>query len=172
MSAVQIQGNASGTGTLTIAAPNTNTNQTLTLPDQTGTFMVNGPAFSAYQSSAQTIATNTTTKVTFDTEEFDTNSNFASSRFTPTVAGYYQINTFVSWGTPTWGDGYLFKNGSSFKQIFYSYSASVSGVNGSTLIYLNGSSDYVEIYLRFGVGQVLAASSTSTWFQGVLVRGA
>jgi len=39
MSAVQIQGNASGTGTLTIAAPSTNTNQTLTLPDQTGTLI-------------------------------------------------------------------------------------------------------------------------------------
>jgi hypothetical protein len=39
MSAVQIQGNASGTGTLTIAAPNTNTNQTLTLPDLTGTLI-------------------------------------------------------------------------------------------------------------------------------------
>ena len=42
MSAVQIQGNASGTGTLTIAAPNTNTNRTLTLPDGTGTFTVAG----------------------------------------------------------------------------------------------------------------------------------
>jgi hypothetical protein len=42
MSAVQIQGNASGTGTLTIAAPNTNTNRTLTLPDGTGTFSVAG----------------------------------------------------------------------------------------------------------------------------------
>ena len=42
MSLVQVQGNASGTGTLTIAAPNTNTNRTLTLPDGTGTFTVNG----------------------------------------------------------------------------------------------------------------------------------
>jgi len=42
MSAVQIQGNASGTGTLTVAAPNTNTNRTLTLPDGTGTFTVAG----------------------------------------------------------------------------------------------------------------------------------
>ena len=39
MSAVQVQGNASGTGTLTIAAPNTNSNRTLTLPDQTGTVL-------------------------------------------------------------------------------------------------------------------------------------
>jgi hypothetical protein len=44
MSAVQIQGNASGTGTLTIAAPNTNTNQTLTLPDQTGTLLTGSGA--------------------------------------------------------------------------------------------------------------------------------
>ncbi len=42
MSAVQIQGNASGTGTLTVAAPSTNTNRTLTLPDGTGTFSVAG----------------------------------------------------------------------------------------------------------------------------------
>jgi hypothetical protein len=44
MSAVQIQGNASGTGTLTVAAPNTNTNQTLTLPDQTGTLLTGAGA--------------------------------------------------------------------------------------------------------------------------------
>jgi hypothetical protein len=44
MSAVQIQGNASGTGTLTVAAPNTNTNRTLTLPDQTGTLLTGSGA--------------------------------------------------------------------------------------------------------------------------------
>jgi hypothetical protein len=42
MSFVTISGNASGTGTLNIAAPNTNSNRTLTLPDGTGTFTVNG----------------------------------------------------------------------------------------------------------------------------------
>ena len=51
----------------------------------------NGPAFSAYQSSAQTLSSNTATKLTFTTEEFDTNNNFASSTFTPTVAGYYLV---------------------------------------------------------------------------------
>ena len=42
MSLVKVSGNASGTGTLTIAAPNTNSDRTLTLPDGTGTFTVNG----------------------------------------------------------------------------------------------------------------------------------
>ena len=52
----------------------------------------NGPAFSAYQSTLQSFSSNTVTKVLFQTEEYDTNSNFASSRFTPTVAGYYQLS--------------------------------------------------------------------------------
>jgi len=42
MRAISLQGNAGGTGTLTVAAPSTNTNRTLTLPDGTGTFTMNG----------------------------------------------------------------------------------------------------------------------------------
>ena len=40
-------------------------------------------------SDVQTLSSGTLTKVTFDTELFDTNNNFASSRFTPTIAGQY-----------------------------------------------------------------------------------
>jgi hypothetical protein len=40
MSKISLTPNALGTGTLTIAAPNTSTNRTLTLPDETGTFLV------------------------------------------------------------------------------------------------------------------------------------
>lgn len=39
MSAVQIQGNASGTGTVTVAAPNTNSNRNILLPDATTTLV-------------------------------------------------------------------------------------------------------------------------------------
>jgi hypothetical protein len=54
---------------------------------------ITGPAFSVYQSSQQTgISNQTWTKVTLTTENFDTDSKFASSRFTPTVAGYYQLS--------------------------------------------------------------------------------
>jgi len=70
MSAVQIQGNASGTGTLTIAAPNTNTNRTLTLPDEGGTFVTSGsstyltskiqPITASVASSAMTVTLNPT----------------------------------------------------------------------------------------------------------------
>lgn len=42
MSAIAITSSGSGAGTLSIAAPITATNRTLTLPDGTGTFSVNG----------------------------------------------------------------------------------------------------------------------------------
>lgn len=42
MSKIAIEGNASGTGTFTIASPNSNSSRTLSLPDGTGTFVVNG----------------------------------------------------------------------------------------------------------------------------------
>jgi len=58
MSAISLQGNASGTGTLTIAAPNTNTNRTLTLPDNTGTFNTTGRAGTILQIVGSTTAGN------------------------------------------------------------------------------------------------------------------
>lgn len=46
MSRIAFNGNALGTGTVTIASPNTNSDQTLTLPDSTGTVLLNGGAAS------------------------------------------------------------------------------------------------------------------------------
>jgi hypothetical protein len=180
MSLVAISGNANGTGTLTIAAPNTNSDYTLTLPTNTGTlittastFSGTGPAFSAYQNSAQTLLTSTSTKITYDVEEFDTNSNFASSRFTPTVAGYYNFSTAIQMGVQasviilT-----FFKNGSAAKAVGQTSTSLLSLISGSALIYCNGSTDYVEVYAQLGTGQALSASSSQTYFQGVLVRAA
>jgi hypothetical protein len=56
-------------------------------------FGVNTPAFSAYLSASQTINNDTHTTATFNTEIFDTDSNFDTStyRFTPTTSGKYLI---------------------------------------------------------------------------------
>jgi hypothetical protein len=64
MSAIKLQGNAGGTGTLTVAAPSTNTNQTLTLPDNTGTFITNKTAGTVLQFITQNDAGSTTTSTT------------------------------------------------------------------------------------------------------------
>ena len=137
------------------------------------------PAFSAYKSSNQTVSSNTWTKITFDTEEFDTNSNFASSRFTPTVAGYYQINAAIYFAYN--GSGYttvetrLYKNGSSFKNGTQSYAdpykANAWCFTTAVLVYLNGSTDYVEMYANTS-GTTIYGSQLDTYMQGFLARSA
>lgn len=46
MSNITLSANAGGSGIFTIASPNSNTNRTLTLPDETGTFLTSGGAIS------------------------------------------------------------------------------------------------------------------------------
>lgn len=110
----------------------------------------NAPAFSAYLSANQNITSSTATKIAFNTKEFDTANAFdavTNYRFTPQVAGYYQFNcTCVNSGTSITNNWLrIYKNGSA-------YSSGIGGgvstgyLNASDLIYLNGSTDYVEVY--------------------------
>lgn len=137
------------------------------------------PAFSARNSASQNVTSGVWTKVVFDTEIFDTNSNFASSAFTPTVAGYYQINTSIrlnSSGTSS-HDITIYKNGAAYTSI--SGSQADSGTDhtfsGSDLIYCNGTTDYIEIYaLMVGGGTPnfgYATSAACCKFSGNLVSG-
>ena len=132
------------------------------------------PAFSAYASANQSFSQSTFTKITFGTEEFDTNSNFASNRFTPTVAGYYEINTAAVnvQGGNNFTSTYLYKNGTLYKQMSAMFGTEAYIGNGIT-VYLNGSSDYLEIYVfATGTSPAIqgAAGGSATWFTGVGVR--
>jgi hypothetical protein len=132
-----------------------------------------GPAFSAYNSATQAISSATATKVVFDTKEYDTNSNFASSRFTPTVAGYYSC--FSSCAIPSASNAgeaqiYFKKNNT-----IYYYGQDIQATHAYTilansLIYLNGSTDYIEVFMYLGTGGTLQA--TLQYFQAVMVRSA
>jgi len=162
-----------GTGTITGISAGGLPDATITQAELAAGVAGNGPAFSAYQSSAQTLVTSTSTKITYDVEEFDTNSNFASSRFTPTVAGYYNFSAAIQMGVQasiivlT-----FFKNGSAEKVVGQTSTSLVSLINGSALIYCNGTTDYVEVYAIVGIGQALFASSSTVYFQGAMVRAA
>jgi hypothetical protein len=178
MSSVVISGDTSGA--ITLSAPAVAGTNTITLPAATGTVMVSGnmPAFSAYLSSNQSISSATWTKLTFDTEEFDTNNNFASSTFTPTVAGYYQITAcFGSSG----GGGIglkIYKNGSAYKLGTWLSLPSGSWSAGSSfpiagLVYCNGSTDYIEIYGYNSTGSpIVQSGSDVTYFQATMTRSA
>ena len=180
MSSIVISGDSSGT--VTLAVPSAAGTNTATLPAATGTVMVSGniPTFSYYQSSAQTgLASGSETKITFTTSEFDTTGGmYSSSRFTPTVSGYYQINACVYLsGSIAASLTEIRKNGSVLK--FGDYQAfpsnvSETGASVSSLVYCNGSTDYIEIYVFYaGTGTASTnATQPRTWFNGCLVRSA
>jgi len=149
--------NSSGGGSITINEPATASNFTHTLPSATGTVMVSGnmPAFSAYRGTGgqQSVTSQTWTKVQLNTENFDTANCFDSTtnyRFTPNVAGYYQINGSLYFtGTATVRAIVAFwKNGSELTVGSYmgSYNATQGVAVVSTLVYMNGTTDYIELY--------------------------
>jgi hypothetical protein len=142
-----------------------------------------GPAFSAYLSSSQAIATATYTKVQLNIKEFDTNNAFDNAtnyRFQPNIAGYYLISGCLYFNiapvTLSNGSLHIYKNGSTFK--FVNLDAnSGNGHYGSTVtsvIYLNGSTDYIELYVyqNNGSSQNIVGQSNATYLSGVMVRSA
>lgn len=133
-----------------------------------------GPAFHASAGGAQTVSSTVNTKITL-TEDFDTNADFASSRFTPTVAGYYQINGAVWFNAATsasYAGVLIYKNGASYSLNYASGYTSTSGsVSVSDIVYLNGSTDYVELYGRAS-GTGTLTITANTFFSGCLIRGA
>lgn len=188
MSSMVLSGDTSGSVTVTVpAVAGTNT---ITLPANTGTVLTTasvygntGPAFSAYAGGSQSIPANgTSTKVSINVKEFDTNSNFDTSnfRFTPTVAGYYQINgcATISTAVSTRDFGtVLYKNGSAYKQGTTNaiFSGDYSGSNVSTIVYFNGSSDYVELYCfnnSSGAISTIVSGVSFCYLNGALIRSA
>jgi len=144
-------------------------------------YNLQGPAFSAYQSASSQAITNASfTKVVLDATEFNINSNFDNTtnyRFTPTVAGYYQVSGHCTFGTgATTSEALItiYKNGVRFKDGLDYIPVSGYGFLVSALIYFNGSTDYVELYVyqSSGGNKSLSNNAYSTYFQAVMVRSA
>ena len=178
MASLVLNGNTSGS--VTISSPAVSGTTTLTLPTTSGTVMVNGPAFSAYANANQSVTSGVLTKINLNTETFDTNNNFDTStyRFTPTVSGYYQINgVFQSQATNMSAMVLnIYKNGSSYK----SQTSNLTGTPAffsmsiSDVVYLNGSTDYIELYGQINASSslIISGGSLYTYMSGVLVRSA
>ena len=136
-----------------------------------------GPAFLAYRSADTAFVNGVWTKTPFNAESFDTDNCFDSTtnyRFTPNKAGYYNIQTQVrvSPSPVKWAQLRLYKNGSSVRTHLIDSAASNQDLRISTLIYMNGSSDYLEIYYYVeGTGNVGGDSTNYiSWFDGVWIR--
>ena len=148
----------------------------------------NGPAFYAFRAtSVQSVSTTTFTKIQFNGESFDTANCFDSStnyRFTPNVAGYYQINATVNSNYSTLKRllFQLYKNGVAYNSLAdldkgTAEASSFNSASGSTLVYMNGSTDYLEVYVYLNgttSGSTLGVyfGPEFTNFSGYLARSA
>ena len=135
------------------------------------------PAFIAYGNAFVTASNATYTKIAYAVSSYDSNSNYNSSnsRFTPNVAGYYQINAQIQCAGSAIGAIAIaiFFNGSQVIQGNYIPLSTIGPcvqVNG--IIHLNGSSDYVEIYgyQSSGGNLSIGANAYPITFTGALVR--
>jgi hypothetical protein len=141
-----------------------------------GPIMIGGGIFGAHSNAATALAANTAAKVNFQVTDFDTSGNFSSSRFTPQVPGYYQIHGNVSAGATT---SYLIAiisknnaggNGLSGQYVFVA--AGTAGLFGHVtgIVFLNGSTDFVEIWAQSGAAINTGGSATTDYFHGAWIH--
>ena len=143
--------------------------------DTSPTVASNVPAFSAKPTTGQDVPNSTWTKVILGTELFDTDSKFADSKFTPTVAGKYQLSCAVvygdSAGTPQLRLA-IHKNGSQLVATTNEYN-STAGYGAVNLSYLAeaNTTDYFEIYTYQNRGQATMMYASTTYFTAFKLAG-
>lgn len=131
------------------------------------------PAFSAVPSAATSLVSLTATKVTFGTEEYDTNNCYdpATSRFTPNKAGIYRLGASVRLSSTATLILYIYKNGTQYKEIGAVAQAANHQNSGWVDVQANGTTDYFEVYVNQSAAtQNNSTAAVSTWFQGSMIR--
>ena len=168
---------SSGTATTAVTIDNT---QVATFANTLKAPNLQGPAFFAYQNSSQSLTGGVSGKIQFQAKLFDTNSNFDSVtnyRFTPTVAGYYQISgsVMISTTTTTYSiQTSIFKNGTVYASGVLSTATAAAYPQSvvSVLVYFNGSTDYVELYGYSNATVSTNPYQSNMYFSGAMVRSA
>jgi len=115
----------------------------------------NTPAFNVTKSGSQTVSHATNTKVTWDTETYDTASAFTSNKWTPGVVGNYIFYWHLQVGRGTDSDMYrvyatLYKNGSAHNLINLNLAGTDGRIlnAGATMGVVSDADDYFEVYVN------------------------
>ena len=136
-------------------------------------------SFRAYQSSSQGISNVTSTQVTLDTEDWDTDNAFASSTFTcpSDKAGKYIVVGAVradpSWATTNQFNVMIYRNGASNTGGFSSQNIVAS--KGNSMINVSivnmSAGDTLKLYLYHDEGgsESLQPGQESTYFAGTRI---
>jgi hypothetical protein len=156
--------------------------------------MAGGPTFSVYATAGQSITGATATQISLQNKIFDTANCFNNTgstatlnglsvpayAFMPPVPGYYQFN-FSARQSSTSAEivVFVYKNGvgavGQGVDLLSGYAAT-----GSHLVFMNGTTDYIQLYIYTGasitlVSRTQAIGSTTygmdTYLQGFLARG-
>lgn len=141
--------------------------------DSTAVLVQSNPyKFSVYRNAAWTTPSSTETKVAFDAETFDTNSNFDSAtnnRYVAPVAGFYLFTAQVQFASAV-NNAYilLYKNGAEVKSGSQIVATNVLGSSISSLLQLSAS-DYIEVFLFTSSAQTGTTGANNTYFEGFLV---
>ena len=169
----------SGTATMTIGSTNTTTialksGATLT------NFPANTPAFQANAGSTdQSIAHNTWTKLTLGTEDFDSDSAFASSKFTVPAGegGKYMFGYGTALNNLDDGEKLqiiLYKNGSNDNSTQNRVIASTDNqlyLVQATQVLVLSASDYIELYMAHEEGGSQDTNSSHVFLYGYKLIG-
>jgi hypothetical protein len=135
----------------------------------------NPPTFSA-TGGGNTVITGAfvQAQVAYATEIIDTDNWFASNRYTPQLAGYYQINCgariFLTGGVSNAEAGLVLRKNGGTGGV--AHNGGFGAVTGSTsqLVYLNGSTDYVDVAIFNSQTGNVGQFSGYTYFSGVWLR--
>lgn len=136
------------------------------------------PYFSAFASATLSLPNGVFTKVVLDTEVFDSDGDFASGRFTPTVAGTYLFGGNAQFIAQSAGNNQdllaIFKNGSQAAQssaVLTVSSLDVIGIPVSALLQMNGTTDFVELFAfsTYPSGMLLGNGASLTYLWGTRI---
>ena len=157
MSKIETNTIAPSTGTTLTLGENGDTVALGSGATATGFGGTNTPAFMVKKNGSQSIANTTVTKITGWTEIYDTDSAFASDKFTPGVAGKYNFNLTVALDDV--GDQkefylYIYKNGSGTGSATTRRRGSGTEKMTATMSWsdIANTTDYYEAYVYHNIG--------------------
>jgi hypothetical protein len=146
------------------------------------TYVLNPPIFFGYQTVAQTLSSGITTPITLDSQFVDTYGGHSTtsntSRYVGQVPGYYEVTGSVAFAANTTDmrSAAIFKNGAQSQGAGQEVHAAVPTGSHSmilqctTLVYLNGTTDYVEVWGFQSSGAGLATYVNPNIYSSLYVR--
>lgn len=130
------------------------------------------PSFSVHKEGTNQTSVGTALElITWPTEEFDANNNFASNRFTPSIQGKYLLSASLGFLVVSDGDVLVcsvYKNGAEYKNKNNTSGSSINNsVSVTIVVDANGTTDYFEIWGANGISaDTVNGSELLTWFTG------